>query len=373
MKFPSLKKDQQTKNVTREIHKIEQRFEVLRIALAMVISLILIVLVVALVSDDSLGAIRELLLGPLQSLRRMGNVVELMIPLTFCGLAITMVFKTNRFNLAAEGAFYMSSMVAVMVGVFVPLPPVMRVIVGLVAGAIVGGILGVIPALINLKFGANELVVSLMQNYIIAFFVQYLLSYVVRDPKSYAIQSYVLPEGVNLGNLIPGTRIHYGLIILAVMVVIAYIVLYRTQWGYVLRMTGLNEKFAKYSGIKVAVIIVLAQALGTAIAGLGGAVEMFGIYKTFMFVASPGYGWDGIIIATLARNNPAAVPFAALFIAYIRVGADILNRSTNIPPEIVSIVQAIIILFIAAKAFMRAQKEKQIVQKSRELSTEGAN
>lgn len=373
MKLPSFKNTSKAKNVTKEISKIEQRFEVLRIALAMVISLVLIVLVVGFVSDDSLGAIRELLLGPLQSLRRFGNVIELMIPLTFTGLAITMVFKTNRFNLAAEGAFYMSTMTAVMVGIYSPFSTTVTIILALVLGFIVGAVLGLIPAIINLKFGANELVVSLMMNYIVAFFVQYLLNYVVRDPNAYSIQSLPLPEGLNLGNLIAGTRIHYGLIILVVMVILAYVILYRTQWGYVLRMTGLNEKFAKYSGIKVAAVVIIAQALGTGIAGLGGAVEMMGIYKSFMFVASPGYGWDGIIIATLARNNPAAVPFAAFFIAYIRVGADILNRSTNIPPEIVSIAQAIIILFIAAKAFMRAQKEKQIVNKSRELSNEGVN
>jgi simple sugar transport system permease protein len=212
-----------------------------------------------------------------------------------------------------------------------------------------------------------------MQNYIVAFFVQYLLNYVVRDPDSYAIQSYALPEDVSLFRFIPGTRIHVGLILLLVVVVIAYIILYRTKWGYILRVTGLNEKFAKYSGVKVAFVIIIAQVLGTAIAGLGGAVEMFGIYNTFKFAASPGYGWDGIIVATLAKLNPAFVPVAALFIAYIRVGADVLNRSTNIPPEIVSIVQAIIILFIAAKAFMKAAKEKKIVEKSREVASEGAN
>lgn len=367
------KKPDAKKDVIKEISNIEKRFEVFRIGIALLISMVLIILVIALISDNPLGAIRELLLGPLQSLRRIGNVIELMIPLTFTGLAITMVFKTNRFNLAAEGAFYMATMVAVLVALNSPFPPVITIILGLLAGFIVGGLLGLIPALINLKFGANELVVSLMQNYIVAFFVQYLLNYVVRDPNSYAIQSYALPESVSLFRFIPGTRIHVGLILMAVVVVVAYIILYRTKWGYVLRVTGLNEKFAKYSGVKVAFVIIIAQVLGTAIAGLGGAVEMYGIYNTFKFAASPGYGWDGIIVATLAKLNPAFVPLAALFIAYIRVGADILNRSTNIPPEIVSIVQAIIILFIAAKAFMKAAKEKKIVEKSREVASEGAN
>lgn len=367
------KKEASQQDVIKEISNIEKRFEVFRIGIALLISMVIIILVIALISDDPVGAIKELLLGPFQSVRRIGNVIELMIPLTFTGLAITMVFKTKRFNLAAEGAFYLGTMVAVLVALNSPFPPFVTIALAMLSGAIVGGLLGLIPALVNYKFGANELVVSLMQNYIVAFFVQYLLNFVVRDPDSYAIQSYPIPEGVSLTRLIPGTRIHIGIFVLLVVVILAYIILYRTKWGYVLRITGLNEKFAKYSGIKVAFVIIIAQVLGTAIAGLGGAVEMLGIYGTFKFAASPGYGWDGIIVATLAKLNPAFVPLAALFIAYIRVGADILNRSTNIPPEIVSIVQAIIILFIAAKAFMRAQKEKKIVEKSRQMASEGVN
>ena len=367
------KKSETKHDITKEITNIERRYEFLRIGTALFISMLLIVLVIALVSKNPLGAVAELLTGPLQSVRRLGNVVELMIPLTFTGLAISMVFKTKRFNLAAEGAFYMAAMVAVLVAINSPFSPAVTVALGILAGALVGGILGFIPAIIKHKFGADELIVSLMQNYIVAFFVQYLLNYVVRDPSSYSIQSLPLPAGVNLAKFIPGTRIHTGLIILIIIIIIAYIILYRTKWGYVLRLTGSNEKFAKFSGVNVAFVIIIAQVLGTAIAGVGGAVEMFGIYRTFMFTASPGYGWDGIIVATLAQLNPAFVPLAAFFIAYIRVGADILNRSTNIPPEIVSIVQAIIILFIAAKAFLRHQKEKKIIEKSREVASEGAN
>ena len=370
MKFPKLKrvtKDQKVEkqlNITKEVRKIEQRFEFLRIGLALFIALGVVLFIIALVSDDPLFAIREMLLGPFSSLRRMGNVIEAAIPITFTGLAITMVFKTHRFNLAADSAFYLGAMVTLMVGMYSPLPPYATIVIGLIAGFIAGGIVGFIPALINFKFGANELVVSLMLNYIVSFYVKYLLNYVVRDPYSASLQSYPMQEGVNLGNLISGTRVHYGLILMVVVVIIAFIVLYKTKWGYALRMTGLNEKFSKYSGIKVAGVVMLAQAIGTGIAGFGGAVEMMGLYTRFRWLESPGYGWDGVIIATLARGNPAAVPFAALFLAYIRTGADILNRTTNIPAEIISLVQAIIITLIAAQAFLSKQKQKQIVKTS---------
>lgn len=366
------KSDRKEQSVTQAITNIERKFEIYRIAIAILISLSIIVIIIALVADDPMESIKTLVLGPLSSVRRMGNVIELMIPLTFTGLAITMIFKSHRFNLAAEGAFYLGSMVAVMVALYAPFGPFINVIVGMLAGALAGGLLGVIPALINHKFGASEIVVSLMGNYIIAFLVQYLLNYVVRDINSYSIQSYPFPEGTALLNIVPGTRIHIGLFIALGAVLVSYLILYRTKWGYMLRMTGMNEKFAKYSGIKVTSVIILTQFIGAAIAGLGGAVEMFGIYSTFQFAQSPGYGWDGIIIATLAGLNPAFVPLAALFVAYIRVGAAILNRTTSVPSEIMVFVEAIIILFIASKAFMRAQKEKKIIETSKAYSTEGA-
>ena len=151
--------------------------------------------------------------------------------------------------------------------------------------------------------------------------------------------------------------------------ILCYIFLYKTKWGYALRATGENEKFALYSGIPVTKVVIWAQIIGTALAGLGGSVEMLGMHSTFKWTASPGYGFDGVIIATLARNNPGLVPFAAFFLAYVRTGADILNRTSDIPAEIISIVQATIIVLVAAEAFLSKWKEKQIVKQTGALET----
>jgi ABC-type uncharacterized transport system permease subunit len=374
MKFlDRFKKSQQPATITSEITRIERRYEAIRIAAAMAISMVLILLVVAAVSDNPFAAIQTFLLGPLQSTRRIGNVIELTTPLIFTGLAVTLIFKSNRFNLASDGAFYLATMVATIVALFSPFPPLITIVLAMLAGMVVGMIIGAIPALINYKFGANELVVSLMVNYVVGFLTLYLLNFWVRDRESTAIESYRLPPGVNLPRIVDGTRIHIGLIIALALTVVVYLVIYRTKWGYALRMTGLNEKFAKYSGIKVVGIVILAQAIGTGLAGLGGAVEMLGLYRSFIFLQSPRYGWDGLIVSVLSRGNPLAVPFAALFLAYIRVGADILNRASSIPPEIVAIVQAVIILLIAANAFLKQSKQKKIIQKTQELSEKGAN
>lgn len=355
----------ETHDVRREVRKVEQRFEVLRTILAILISLAIIIVVIAIVSDDPLEAVKTLLTGPLTSRRRFANVIELMIPLAFTGLALTIIFTTKRYNLAADSAFYMGAMIAVFVAIFSPLPPFLTIILALLAGFLVGAIIGGIPGVLNWKFSADVLVVSLMLNYVVGFLVKYFFNYVVRDPSKMNQQSYPLPEGVSLGKLIPKTNIHFGLIIMLAVVILAYIVFYKTKWGYTLRTVGSNEKFARYTGIDVPKVVLLAQVIGTGIAGLGGSVEMLGIYKSFMWIDTPGYGFDGVIIATLARLNPKNIPLAAFFLAYVRTGADILNRTSNIPAEIVSIVQATIILLIAAQAFLSKWKAREIVKVSK--------
>ncbi len=359
--------------ITGEITKIEKRFEAYRITAALAISMVIILIVVATVSTNPLQAIQTFLLGPIESKRRMGNVIELMTPLIFSGLAVTLIFKSNRFNLATDGAIYFGFMIATVIALFSPFPALITILLAFLGGFVAGMIIGFIPAIINYKFGANELVVSLMMNYLITFFIIYLLNFWVRDKDSTVFESMKLPAGVSLPRLIDGTRIHAGLIFALILAVVLYIVIYKTRWGYALRMTGLNEKFAKYSGIKITAVIILAQVIGVGLAGLGGSIEMVGLYRSFIFLQSPRYGWDGIIVSILARGNPLAVPFAALFLAYIRVGADILNRVSNIPPEIVAIVQAVIILLIAANAFMEKQRQAKIIQRTKELSEKGAN
>lgn len=361
--------DNQVK-VRDEIRKIERNFEFMRTALAILIALVIILVLVFFVSDDPLDAVNQLFLGPLSSLRRFGTVIETMIPLTFTGLAISITFSSNRFNMISDSTFQFGGIVAIFIALTSPFNPLVTIIMILIASAIVGGAIGFIPAYLQERFNANVLVNSLMLNYVIGHLANYVLNNVVRDPQSSALQSYPLPEGVNLGELVPRTRIHAGIIIVLVIVVIAYIVMKKTRWGYKLRVTGQNESFAKYSGINVPMITILAQVVGAGIAGLGGAVEILGIYDTYMWTASPNYGFDGVIIATLARNNPAFVPLAAFFLAYIRTGADIMNRSTDVPAEIVSIVQAVIIILIAAQAFLSNWKQKRIIKVSQKYDTE---
>ncbi|MDO4432510.1 MAG: ABC transporter permease [Aerococcaceae bacterium] len=360
-------------DLRKNVQKIETRFEVYRTVMAIAIAMAIVLVVIALLSDNPLESIQLLLTGPLTSLRRFGNVIELMIPLTFTGLAITLTFKTNRFNLISDGTFFLGAMIATLVALFSPFPFIVNFFITFVLTFVIGGMLGFIPAFLNFKFGASELVTSLMMNYIIGYFVNFLLNHVVRDLNSSVLQSHRIDNAQTLPKILDGTRIHFGLFIALAFTIAIYLIVYKTKWGYELRTTGLNEKFSKYVGVNVVKVIILAQVLGAGIASFGGAVELLGIYNNFKWTSSPGYGFDGVIIATLARNNPLYVPVAAFFLAYIRIGADVLNRSTDIPSEIISVVQATIILLIAAKAFLSKWKQRSIVKMSQAANSEGGN
>lgn len=343
---------------------IEKQFDIIRVVVAIALSMILAFILISLVSKEPVEALRQFLLGPLMSKRNFGNVVELAIPLIFAGLSVSIMYQCNQFNMCSEGAIFMGGLGAGWVATRLLLPMGVHTIACIFIGAIFGIIVCFIPAILKVRFGADEVVSSLMLNYVMLYLGTYVLQYILLDPSSGFPSSDIFPDGVKLSLLVGGTRIHSGLIIAILMVIVSYIFIYKSKWGYAIRMTGQNPDFAKYSGIGVGATVLLSQIVGGALAGMGGAVEVLGMYTRFSWVNLPGYGFDGIIIAILAKNNPMFVPLAAFFLAYLRIGADIMSRRTDVAPEVVSIVQALIILLVGAKLFLEKYKHKRIVENS---------
>jgi len=340
--------------------KIDMLFEVLRTALSLFIAMILVVVIIFFVSGRPFEALEMLFLRPFASTRNIGNIIEFAIPLTFTGLGLTLIFRAKQINLAVDSGFHGGAMAATLVGLYLGAPPVVVVILAILAATLMGGVIGAIPAVVKEKTGASELVISLMLNFVVGSVVLFFLTNVVRSSTAMALQSENLPSGVTLPVIISGTRIHLGVIFALICVVAVSIFLFRTKWGYALRMTGSSREFAHYSGMPVSKVVVWTQIIGCAIAGFGGAIELLGMHSAFRWVSSPGFGFDAIIVAVLAKLNPVLVPVTALFLAYIRVGADILNRSGDVPFEIISVVQATVIILIAATGFLRRLKQKTL-------------
>ena len=340
------------------------KLNILRTLFAVFIALLISFGIIFLTSKEPVKAIVQLLTGPLQSQRRFGNVIEAMIPLIFTGVGISIMFAANEINLAGEGAFHIGGLAATYFALNTTLSPAISPLAAIFAAGLCGMIVTGIPALMKIKTESNELVSSLMMNYLILYFSTYVLNNILKDPKAGALASYAVPPAAQLGTIISGTKIHPGLFIALAVALLGYVFLYKTKLGYELRVTGENRDFARYSGINVVKITLFSQLLGGAIFGIGGGVELLGIYNRFTWTSFLAYGWDAIIITTLAKKNPAYVPFAAFFLAYLRTGASIMSRSTDVATEIVTITQGIIILLVVAEQFLSKYKHKLIAKEA---------
>ncbi|MCD7866626.1 MAG: ABC transporter permease [Clostridiales bacterium] len=341
-----------------------RRFDILRTLLSVLIALAISFLIILFVSDQPFEAIKYLLIGPLTSKRNLGTVVESMIPLIFTGTGVCIMFSANQINLASEGAFHVGGLVASCVAIYVTADFVSPVL-ALVCAGLVGAMFTAIPAVMKITTSTNEMVSSLMINYIALYFGTYMINNVIGDPAA-STASYALSDASELPTLISGTRVHLGIVIALVVAVLGYFFLYRTKIGYELRLTGENGEFARYSGISIVKVVMISQLLGGFVAGLGGGVEMLSpIYSRFTWTSLLGYGWDAIVICTLSKKNPLYTPLAALFLAYLRTGASIMARRTDVSLEIVQITQGIIILLVVAEQFLSKYKHRMIAKESK--------
>lgn len=344
---------------------IDRRFNIIRTMMAIVISLLVSMALIFLVSEEPGEAIFQLLFSPFQKSRNFLQVLQNFVPLTFTGLAIAVMFSANQFNMAAEGSFYMGGVMASVIACKLALPLGIHPLLAIFIAGMVGSFVCVIPGLFKVNWGANEIVSSLMLNYVILYVGRYVLGHFLLDPLAGYPASTRFPETVTLHSFPFLFGIHSGIFMAILAIVLVWYLMERTKWGYEIRLTGSNEKFAKYSGINVSAVIVIAQAIGGFLAGAGGGIQALGMYERFSWVNLMGTGFDGIIIAILAKNNPKFIPLAVFFLSYLRVGAEIMSRRTDVTIELVAVVQAMIILFVGAKMFLQRYRHQMIVRNSK--------
>ena len=325
--------------------RINLLVDLVKLALVILIACVLVSVIVFIVSDDPWTAISSFFLGPFTSLRRVGNIIEAASPLMFTALAVIIIFGSGQFSMIAEGSFFIGITGAMVVAIACKLPG------------------GIHPAAAILFGGfCGALVTSIMFNYVVQFFAIYMVSYHFREVSSSSLASLEFEKTSRLPVVLNGTRIHAGIVLGILLCILVWFFLYRTSLGTRLRITGDNPLFARYAGLKVTGLMVAAQVLAGAIAGMGGGAELLGMYNRFKWTTTPGYGWTGIVVALLARSNPLLVPLAAAFIGYLNVGADIMARSSDVGREVVDIIQGVMMFLIAADALLKGWRQHLIVK-----------
>ncbi len=311
------------------------------------------------VGADALGTFRVILTDPLKDTFGLTEILVRAVPLILIALGIAVAFRSGILNIGAEGQMQAGIIAATAAALYLPgLPKAVLLPLVLAAGALGGGIWAWIAGALKARLGVNEILSTVMLNYIAAQFYTFFLRGPMIDPNelqtgSGTPQSPRLPKEAWLDRLIPGTRLHTGLIIAIVLAVLVFLFLWRTTSGFRMRAAGAEEKAARYAGIDVEKYIIAAMVVSGAFAGLAGAVELTGVHRRAIEGITSGYGFSGIVVALFGGLHPAGIVPAAVFFGLLILGADMTQRSMGVPANMVLVLQgAVILAIVSAQMFL---------------------
>ena len=329
------------------------------VVIAILLSLLVSAALIATSGANPWEAMGALFRGAFGTRHALLETIVQATPLIFTGLAIVVAFRAKVFNIGAEGQLFAGAMMAAWISMnFSDLPR--AVIIGLIilGSMIAGGLWAFIPGFLKARFGTNEIIVTVMLNYVILFIISYLLGRAWRDPSQFFLQTIRFEESTHLPTFFD-SRIHLGFFVALVMTIVIYVLLWKTPLGYDIRAVGDNPISSRYKGIKISLIIIAVMVISGAVAGLAGGMEVTGIHYRLKLDISIGYGFTGILIALLGRLNPFGVLFAALFFGALVNGSTGMQIFTGVPVALVEAVQGIVLVFLlAAEALNRYRLER---------------
>ncbi|RMX05039.1 ABC transporter permease [Corticibacter populi] len=274
------------------------------------------------------------------------------IPLMLTGLAVAVAFRARLFNIGAEGQLYAGALAAVAVGGLhggsgLALSPWLLFPLMMLAAALAGAVLLLGPALLKARLGVDEVVTTLLLNFIVLLAVSALLDGAMKDPMGMGWpQTVALQPELELARLLTGTRLHTGLLWGVGLALLLWLLLERSVLGFDIRATGANARAAAFAGVGTLRTVVWAALISGALAGLAGAVEVAGRTGYVTLDLSPGFGYTGIVIAMLAGLRPPGVVLAAIFVAGVQVGADSMSRAVGVPTYIADVIVAVALLAV---------------------------
>lgn len=345
----------------------ESLFEVLRTLVAILIAIIVVIIIIFFVSETPMNTIKVFFLYPFTDEYSRSEIISRATPLIFSGLAAAFMLRAKQFNLFGEGAFFIGGLVGAIVAIYFHLPIILLPLVAILISGLTGGIIGSVPAILKSKWKVNEFVVSLMMNFIVMWIGIFFLANVFNDPTAGDITTQIIPEAGRIPFIGEMSLVSLGIFLALLMTIFSHLFFYHTRFGYKMKMTGDNLDFASYSGIKTSRPIFYSQVIGAGIASVGGATEVLSNYTRFNWKSLPGYGFDGFMIAIIAKNKPLGILLVSLFFGYIRTGANQMAIFTDVSSEIVVILQSVVILLVAAQAFLQSYRKKFMAVKIKQL------
>jgi simple sugar transport system permease protein len=284
-------------------------------------------------------------------------------PLLLCGVAVALAFLGGFWNIGAEGQLYMGALFATYFGItFYGAPPYVIIPLMIVSGFLGGSLAAFVPAILKSKYGVDEVVTTLLLNWIIFYIVQAIIYGPWRNPVSAWPETQAISETAELPTILPGTRLHAGVLI-ALSIAGIYLLIYmKSYWGFEIRLMGINPRAAYIQGLDTVRNMVLIATISGGIAGIAGAIELMGIHFHLREGISYGYGYTGIIIAMLGLLHPVGVVLAAFFMSTIETGTLAMHRTTGLPYPLALIIEGLILIFVLIAIFLKDYRIERVME-----------
>jgi len=315
--------------------------------LGIAVSLILFSIILLAFGYNPFSSMVELVTGSFGSVYLTTETFVLMAPLLLAALAFLVAYRARFYNIGVEGQLYIGALMAYLVGSKLGGVPSPIAITLVVLASIAGGTLWLaLPLFMRIKLQVNEIFPTLVMNFVALDIVNWLTAGPIKDPKSGNLQTPFLPTSTWLPVLIKGTRFNLGIIIAGLAAVAVYVVLYRTVLGYEIRASGSNPRAAQQGGVSISRSIIAVGLISGGLAGMAGMVVVSGAEHLLAQNFSPGYGYQGIAVAALGAFHPIGTLLASVLYSALSIGGESLQISSNVPVELIVVLQAIIVLSV---------------------------
>lgn len=338
----------------------ERTLTILVPIISVLLALVVGGIVIACLGKNPIQGYALLFSGSLGTPQKFASSLVSACPLIFTALAAAFAYRCGVFNLGGEGQFIMGAVSAIVFLLVTGVEGVLGTVLAILVGTVVGALWAALPGIMKITRGLNEMITSIMLNYVATLFMGFIYTNAFRDGGN--PQTPSVADSVMLAK-IPGFRIHTGVILAIVLGLVVAYVISKTSFGFKIRAVGLNPLASKVNGFNVKFLVMAAFVISGAIAGMGGAVELLGKQYRLMSGFGSGFGFDGVAIALIAQLNPLASLIVAIFFGALTTGASSMQVGIMVPTAIVEIIRALIIIFsVAGVALIKLPKIQALIQ-----------
>ncbi len=347
------------KNIRREIFQQSFGF-IAAILVAILFGLAILLLDGSNIADIFTSAVSS----TFSSTFRFANMISRLVLIVLVALAAAIPFKAGIWNIGGDGQLLVGALCSALAGVYITgLPPVLHILLCVLAGMAGGALWALVPALLRLKYNANEIVTTIMMNYLATLFTNYMVNYPFRAAGASNAETELIQKSAYLQQLVPLSNLSAGLFIAAAVFLVIWFLDAKTSWGYEWKVLGANEEFARYGGVRDQQKRLLAMLIGGALAGLAGTILVLGVNHKFLSGLGGGIGFTGVLIAIIATNSPILILVVSAIFAFIQSSMIGLEAKLGIAPEFNDILQSVIILVVIIRSRIGSTLSKLFIHR----------